>query len=49
MLFELVGVNREDEEFMLQIAHALSALLLCQATRTVLLENTQVLLLPSSS
>lgn len=42
MLCELMGVNQEDEEFMLQIAHSLSPLLMCQATRTVLLENTQV-------
>ena len=42
MLCELMGVNREDEEFVLQIAHSLSPLLMHEATRTVLLENTQV-------
>ena len=46
MLFELIAVNREDEEFMLQIAHSLLPLLMCQATRTVLLDNTQVALHP---
>lgn len=42
MLCELMGENREDEEFMLQIAHSLLPLLLCRATRNVLLESTQV-------
>ena len=42
MLYELMGTKKEDEEFVLQIAHSLNALLSCEATRTVLLQGTQV-------
>ena len=44
MLYELMGVKKEDDEFVLQIAHSLNALLSHEATRTVLLQGTQVLL-----
>ena len=42
MLYELMGAKREDDEFVLQIAHSLVSLLECQATRSMLLESTQV-------
>lgn len=42
MMYELMGTKREDDEFVLQIAHSLLSLLACQATRTVLLQSTQV-------
>lgn len=41
-MYELMGTKKEDDEFVLQIAHSLLSLLACQATRTVLLESTQV-------
>ena len=42
MMYELMGTKKEDDEFVLQIAHSLLSLLACQATRTVLLQSTQV-------
>ena len=41
-MYELMGSKREDDEFALQIAHSLLSLLAQQATRTVLLQSTQV-------
>ena len=41
-MYELMGTKKEDDEFELQIAHTLLSLLACQATRTVLLQSTQV-------
>ena len=49
MLYELMGTKKEDEEFVLQIAHSLTPLLSCEATRTVLLQGTQVNSCHSSS
>ena len=42
MMYELMGSKKEDDEFELQIAHSLNSLLACQATRSVLLDGTQV-------
>ena len=42
MMYELMAVKKEDDEFVLQIAHSLTSLLACQATRSVLLDSTQV-------
>jgi len=42
MMYELMGSKKEDDEFVLQIAHSLNSLLACQATRSVLLDSTQV-------
>ncbi len=42
MMYELMGSKKEDDEFVLQIAHSLNSLLACQATRSVLLDGTQV-------
>ena len=42
MLYELMGSKRGDEEFVLQIAHSFMSLLVCQASRAVLLQSTQV-------
>ena len=42
MMYELMGSKQEDDEFVLQIAHSLNSLLACQATRSVLLDGTQV-------
>ena len=42
MMYELMGAKKEDDEFVLQIAHSLNSLLTCQATRSVLLDSTQV-------
>ena len=41
-MYELMGTKKEDDEFVLQITHSLLSLLECQATRSVLLESTQV-------
>lgn len=41
-MYELMGAKKEDDEFVLQIAHSLNSLLTCQATRSVLLDSTQV-------
>lgn len=42
IMYELMGSKKEDDEFVLQIAHSLSLLLACQATRSMLLDGTQV-------
>lgn len=42
MMYELMGSKKEDDEFVLQIARSLNSLLACQATRSVLLNGTQV-------
>ena len=42
MMYELMGSKKEDDEFVLQIAHSLNSLLACQVTRSVLLDGTQV-------
>lgn len=41
-MYELMGTKKEDDEFVLQITHSLLSLLACQATRSVLLDSTQV-------
>lgn len=46
-MYELMVTKKEDDEFVLQIAHSLLSLLACQATRTVLLQSTQVSLAQS--
>lgn len=41
-MFELMHTKKEEDEFVLQIAHSLASLLACQATRTLLLQSTEV-------
>ena len=41
-MYELMGTKKEDDEFVLQISHSILSLLACRATRTVLLQSTQV-------
>ena len=42
MMCELMRTKKEEDEFVLQIAHSLASLLACEATRTLLLQSTEV-------